>query len=460
MVAGRIMPLIQRSMATLLRHSTRRLGRELFWVGLGQAFAVLGSIVGVRLLTHAMTADTYGQLALGMTIATLINQTVLGPLAGAFLRFFSPALESCQLSWYLNSVAFLLKRATATIVTLLCLASLGALIAHYTAWLPILWMTVGYALISSYSQAMDGMQNAARQRVVVAWHDGSAPWLRSLIAVALMALLGAYSKVAMLGYLVASLLVLGSQSFFFQRHILILRQSTENTQKARVDWGRQMLTYAWPFGTWGVFYWAQVSSDRWALQWFGTTTMVGLYAILYQLGYYPIMLLSGLLVQLAAPLLFGWAGSGADPERMRRVWRSTIGLVSVVLLLSLVGTALAFPAHGLIFALLVAPEYRGISPLLPGMVLAGGLFAAGQAASLFIMSNTTARALLIPKIATALLGVGFNIIGARLNGVAGVVAANILFAGIYCAWTLWVARHLAKLVLATERMVVPHESSV
>ena len=61
----------------------RRLGHEFFWITLGQAVAVSGALVGVRVLTGLLAPEAYGQLALGMTLATLVNQIVLGPLSNA-----------------------------------------------------------------------------------------------------------------------------------------------------------------------------------------------------------------------------------------------------------------------------------------------------------------------------------------------------------------------------------------
>src|SRR5207244_2887150 len=83
---------------SLLR--VKRLAREFLWVGIGQAAAALGGLAGVSLLTRALTPERYGELALGMTVATLTQQSLLGPVAGALLRFFAPATEAGQLNAY------------------------------------------------------------------------------------------------------------------------------------------------------------------------------------------------------------------------------------------------------------------------------------------------------------------------------------------------------------------------
>jgi O-antigen/teichoic acid export membrane protein len=177
-----------------------------------------------------------------------------------------------------------------------------------------------------------------------------------------------------------------------------------------------------------------MASDRWALEAFATTREVGLYTVLYQLGYYPITILTTLLVQLVSPIFFQRAGDGSDASRVRQVHRVNRRLTFAVLLLTGLAVLLALAVHGYVFRWLVAPEYRPISWLLPWMVLAGGLFATGQFASLSLMSENKSVNLIGPKVVTAAVGVGLNLIGARLYGAEGVVAASILFSALYCLW--------------------------
>ncbi len=67
----------------------RRLCREDLWVTIGQAAAVAGALVGVRLLAELMEPAAYGELALGMTVATLVNQVVLAPLGNGATRYYA-----------------------------------------------------------------------------------------------------------------------------------------------------------------------------------------------------------------------------------------------------------------------------------------------------------------------------------------------------------------------------------
>ena len=101
---------------------------------------------------------------------------------------------------------------------------------------------------------------------------------------------------------------------------------------------------------------------------------------------------------------------------------------------------LTFSLHEWIFHLLVAAKYHAVSYLLPWMVLAGGIFAAGQMLSIKLMSELKSAALIVVKIVTAILGVGLNIYGASQFGLQGVVAALVAFSGIYFFWMAWLAQ--------------------
>jgi O-antigen/teichoic acid export membrane protein len=100
----------------------------------------------------------------------------------------------------------------------------------------------------------------------------------------------------------------------------------------------------------------------------------------------------------------------------------------------------AFAMHEWLFRFLVAAEYREASHLLPWVVMAGGTFAAGQILALKLMSEMKSSTMASAKIVTALLGVVFNICGAVVAGLPGVVAALLAFSTIYLVWMILLAR--------------------
>ncbi|MFZ0963036.1 MAG: oligosaccharide flippase family protein [Terriglobia bacterium] len=434
--------------------SLRRVGGEAFWVGLGQAVAALGGIVGVRLLTGFMTPAAYGELALALTFMMLAQQLIFGPLGQAFMRFFAPMQEANKLPAFFRAALVLLTQASGTLLLLTVMPVLGLWAIGEVRWVGVVGAAFLMALVYGWSGELDAVQNAARQRIVVAWHDGAGQWARFAVAVFLIVILGSSSPVAVLGYTLGGALVLASQLLFLKK-LLLDRVPQTADRKESEDCMRQMRQFGWPFASWGLFTWAQLASDRWALQAFAATGVVGLYAALFQVGYTPILLVTGLAVQLFSPILFSWAGDASDPGRLKRAYRLNQLLLAATLALTAVGTMLAFVLHNQIFRLVVAPQYRQVAGWLPYMVLAGGLFASGQIASLIFLITGETRRLLAPKIGTSALCVLMNIGGAYRFGLAGVVFANVTFSLAYLLWVSFLARRQSSARLALGSEIAP-----
>ena len=75
-----------------------------------------------------------------------------------------------------------------------------------------------------------------------------------------------------------------------------------------------------------------------------------------------------------------------------------------------------------------------MSHLLPWMLFAGGVFAAGQTIGLNLMSQMKTETMVVAKIITALLGVMFNFAGAYFFGISGIVFAGVLFSVLFFVW--------------------------
>src|SRR5262249_19837648 len=286
-----------------------------------------------------------------------------------------------------------------------------------------------FALLSGYNSVLTGIQSASRQRAIVALHQAMEAWVRSLFAAALLPWFGPRSSIAMATYAFAALAVLTSQYLFFRKRIVL----TDSRGVAQA-WRRHIWQYSWPFSAWGIVGWAQQSADRWALQIFGRTSDVGLYTVLFQLGYYPISIAIGIAMQFLTPIFYEQSGDARDTRRQTAVRNSSRRLM----LLTLAATAAAFllvsEVHAQIFAVFLSKDYGRMSYLLPWMILAGGLFAAGQTVTLNLMTQMRTQAMAVAKISTAVLGVAFTILGAYWYKTPGVVVAAVAFSVLYLLW--------------------------
>lgn len=420
-------------MGTLEESRFRRLAREGIWVAGGQAASVIGALVLVRLLTEHLDPHRYGELALGLTVASIANQVVMGGITAGMGRYYSIAVERLDIPGYLLACRKLMEYATYIVV---CLG--GALVAllwisGLERWIGLAAGLLFFSLFAGYGSAISGIQNAARQRAMVAIHAGLDAWLKILLILALLSSIGGSSAVVALGYALSALLVAGSQLHFLRRDLA----SAATGKSADSKWTSEIWRFALPFSLFGGFTWLQQSSDRWALQAFGTTHDVGYYAVLFQLGYTPIALLAGMAATLLGPILYQRSGDATDTLRNATVHRLSARITLSCLALTLAATLAAQALHEPIFRLLVAEDYRPVSHLLPWFVLAGGLFATGQMLALKMMTDLRPAALTRVKIVTALLGVAFNIAGAAWAGLPGVIAALLAFSLVYLAWMSW-----------------------
>ena len=78
---------------------------ELGWVLVGQFFATVGSVVGVRMFTTYLRPQVYGDVALAMTGATFLQLLVMGPIGQGSLRFLAVADEQKEIAAYVRAVA-------------------------------------------------------------------------------------------------------------------------------------------------------------------------------------------------------------------------------------------------------------------------------------------------------------------------------------------------------------------
>ncbi|MGA2160292.1 MAG: lipopolysaccharide biosynthesis protein [Dehalococcoidia bacterium] len=412
----------------------RRLAKEGSWIIIGQIASITGTLVLVRVLTERLDPIQYGQLALGLTVAGLVNQVVMSGTSGIG-RFYSIAAEKQDLHSYLRASRRLMLYATLAVVAIGLVLMIGLFWLGYSQWMGLAAAALLYSVTSGYNSSLNGIQNAARQRAVVAFHGGLDAWLKIMLVLGVLLWLGSSSTAVVISYASSSLFVTGSQFIFLRR--LIPHQRTHSGDSTQ--WLRRMWAYSWPFSAWGIFTWAQQSSDRWALKAFTTTHEVGLYSVLFQLGYTPISMATGLVVSFMGPILYQRSGDATDPARNATVHRFVWRVTFFSLFITVIGFVFVLVLHGWIFRLLVASQYQSVSYLLPWVVLAGGLFAAGQVLGLKLMSDMKPAAMTLAKIVTALLGVLLNIYFASVAGLNGVVGALVGFSVIYFMWMVFLS---------------------
>ena len=411
----------------------RRLAKEGSWIIIGQIISMIGALVLVRVLTEHLDPSQYGQLALVLTLGTLICQVAYSGSMPGIMRYYAIAAEKGETSDYMMAAWRMMLRGTFIAFALSVMLLLGILFLGKESWVGLTVITIIFSVLSSCNSTLNMIQNAARQRRVVSIHGSLDAWLKVLFALGLLTWLGNFSEVVVIGYVLSLLLILVSQIIFIQR--LIPRQPCQPSAVGNCGpWMNQIWQYSKPFVFFNIFTWIQASSDRWALETHASTQDVGFYAVLMQLSYTPIAILTGLTVTFISPILFQRSGDASETSRNSGVHQLAWQLTCATLFVTVLVCFLTYLIHDWVFKLLVAADYRAASYLLPWMILAGGLFSAGQVLSLKLMSDLNTKALLWPKIITAVIGTIFSFVGAYVAGLEGVVVAMVAFSALHMVW--------------------------
>jgi len=419
----------------------KRLAVEGSWIVAGQIAVVAASIVQVRVLTEYLEPTQYGQLALALTLGTLIGQVAFSGSMPGIMRYYPIAAEKGEAHEYLNASIQMMGYGILASLVLSGLLLFGLPLFGKADMLALVSLTILFTILGNFNTAQNLIQNAARQRKIVAIHSAADAWLRIFFAAGFLIWLGNSAQLVVVAYIVSLMLVLMSQAMFIRR--LIPKKAIHVATPS--NWSSQIWNYSKPFVYINTFSWVQASSDRWALDTFSTAQDVGLYAVLLQLGYTPIGMVAGLVATLVGPILFQRAGDASDPNRNSEVHKHVWQITAITLLITILGCIFAYLFHAWIFRVLVATQFHSVSYLLPWTILAGGIFAAGQLLALKLWSNLNTRALVWPKIVTSSLGAILSFAGAYFAGLPGVIYGAITFSIFQLLWLGWLSRHAIDL---------------
>ncbi len=418
----------------------KRLSKEGFWFGAGQIASVVGSLFLVRVLTEHLEPGQYGQLSLGLTVAALVNSVVMGGITNGIIRFYSIAVEKQDLVGYMYDTCRLLLYATVVAVLIILLLIIGLLWLGYTKWIALTVLVFVFSILNSYNSALSGIQNAARQRSIVAFHGGLDAWLKIGLVLLVMFCFGNSSMSVVIGYACSSFLIILSQLVFLRRTIFAQKQQpTKNHQ-----WVKQMFDYSLPFATWGIFGWAQQSAARWALEAFTTTETVGLFSVLSQLGYAPIQIVTSTGLAFLTPIIFARVGDASSAIGNDNVSVLIKKLVLLGLGLTTLAVLLVAILHSYIFHLLVNDSFFSVSPLLPWVVLAGGIFSLAQLYASKAMALLKTEKIISTMIGSSIIGILAAMVGTYYFSLNGAVFSMVIHSISYFIWIVIVGRSIDK----------------
>jgi O-antigen/teichoic acid export membrane protein len=410
---------------------------EAGWVVLGQVGTVLGSLVGLKILTQVLPKEIYGQVNL-ITVAMILPGWLLfAPFLQAAVRMYASSREEGELPSLLRTslsvyaaVSVLVAVGGTVLVSAGFLVRTGisqtGILIAFLVFLADTWLLLGV-----------GLSGAARLRVRVASLSIMIAWTRPLCAVSFVVAFGPSVVHVMAGYLLAPVLVLP----IALRPVLVGIRQQEGKWIQR-DILRKMIVYGAPFAIWSTLSWTQNYVDRYMLQMNLGSAVVGPYVVAYQVAGLPFSLGLAFLVQFINPIVFERAGAGTEMARLASA--QAIVRSSVRLFCSLgIPVLVIYEAAGVsVITLLTSGEYAVPNGVLT--ILGAGALA--QCAAQILMTSILAHnqpklligAFLIPGILSAPLS--WSLV--RLGGVWGAAISNAVTSFVFLASVYWIVRAL------------------
>jgi O-antigen/teichoic acid export membrane protein len=409
--------------------------REIAWVLAGQAAALLGSVGLTKIVASQLGAEQYGRYALGLTVAVLLNQFLLGPVTTSAIRFFSVFREERRLHAFLAAL-----RRTVGIVAAGVLAA-AVLAAPYVTWRYGIapWLLLAASATLGLAQnvfgLMNGLEIAARHRARAAVCQAADPVLRLAGAALVLWLVSRTATAAMTGVAAGMAVAAIVQWLTLSRSLvpaLAAETATDDARQAAAA-RRTVLGYAKYFMAAGAFAWLQLSSDRWAVKVYLDDASVGLFAVAYQIASVPAVILAGCVSQFISPIAFQRAQSGTSPDAIAAVRRASFVGVGALVAVTAVSCVLAVAFGEPLVVFFTSPAYRASSAYIAPLVLGLGLLQVGHMLSLLPMSSNRLRGHLVVKVVHGLAAVTMNALAVRAYGLPGVCAAAVAGGMIYVA---------------------------
>ncbi|MHA8078878.1 lipopolysaccharide biosynthesis protein [Aquirufa antheringensis] len=411
----------------MLKKISRNVIKETFWITLGQIVVIIFSILLMRMLTFLLSPNEYGNLALILTINGLFVQTVFASVTPGTSRFFNISKESKEQSLFYSGLGFIMGRIFILVISLLIILYFVLDVLQMQKLLLVTELAVVFAIISGFNSIINSISQADRKHNEIAISQSLESIFKLIIAYILVRYLGGISLSAIIAFIIAGIISLTFNIYNFSNRGFKFKFLRGNINAYSV----KIWNFSWPFVLWGVFTTLQLYSDRWALNYFSTTSNVGLYSLVYQFGFTLMSIGGGIFTSLLTPIIYQKAGNGEDFEKKKQVSSLTNKILISGLFVSFVTFMISILSHQFLFKVFVDSRYYGVSYLFPWMVLSGSLFSVGQTCSIKLMAELKIFVLLPIKISTSILGIVLNVLGAKYYQIEGVVGANLIFSIVF-----------------------------
>ena len=398
------------------------------------------------MLTNVLGPGEFGKLSLANTIVALISTNFLfGPLGQGLMRFWAISKSQGNLKGF-YAVSNQLKQHTIAIS--IVVSTVFAMVVAFIKgmeWAALLAVSAAVGIFGGWLCLRVSVFTAARKRPLVASLNIGNAFSRPVIAACLVLLISVSAFWAMVGYLVAALLLLLLAERFYQNNVSDISVPVSiSNNSVPTDIKKDIISFSWPFALWGSFGWVHLSCDKWALQFSHGPEIVGAFVVVSQLAVYPLIFGSAFLSTLIVPIAYERAGDLTQHQKVMSAYKLLASISAAYILGIIILMWLYFMFHHSLVLLISNIQFAEFSLLLPWLTGVWGLFYLGQVLSNFGMVANKSQAYITPKIAAAIIaGISTFYFSAKY-GVIGVVWGLALAELVYALWCFLIAVKIVR----------------
>ena len=383
----------------------------------GYILSSFGALLGVSLLSHLVPADIYGKAALYIAIATLFQNLAREALSNALMRH----AEQIRQNKYV-ALATIKKACPSLLVSYVVICSF-CLIWIDQQGIGEIFLSIVLIALFGLTVTGEAFLSALLKRGAYAVHLNMIQWLRFLLAGFFYSFVSQTISSVLSGFTLAFLMASIFDFVIWKR----LKPPAQKMLKTYSD--LDIFKGVTPVLI-GFFVWVTLFYDRLAMDMLHGQELLGVYFVLIQIAYMPMVVFMRSSANFIFPLLYS--------ERSKEIKKSMVG--AIVILLGLAWILLFF-LHEWIFSWLVGPQFREYSWLVPWIFLSAVLNAFSYLAQAWFYKASGMGTLLWIKGFIAFLYVVFITLFAWLYAIPGIVLANVIVSAVLLFLSLYFGKH-------------------
>ena len=438
-------------------HRIFRLRSEVLWVFIGQLGMALGLLFGIKILTHFLDPLEFGRLALANTVVLLVGTNLFGPLGQGFMRYWSISQESGRLEEFVLVTNRYARLLTSIILAVSLILVLFMAFTEWLDWAVLLLISLIVGTITGYFGVRMSVLLAARKRKIVALVNTGTSFFKPFIGALFVVFFVSKADCVMSGYLVTTFAIMCVVEHLYKKTLKDFSGVLPGTKQPKAEsgnLGREILSFSWPFCVWGMFGWMHQSCDRWSLQAFHGSDVVGAFSVITLLAVYPLIFASGFLSNLFMPIAYERAGNLTSCSSIRSANRVLYIMTGAYIIAALILIIVFLLFHNEVVLLMSNAKYAEFSSLLPGLTSAWAFFYLGQMFSGFGLLANKPRKYILPIIVSALIAITTTFPLSKGYGPLGVVWGLGISGFIYAVWFMLIGLGMSNSIPGNARYPV------